>query len=66
MKLKKCKCGNKASQYPDIKKGDNYDELRMIYCDKCDLSTLSWATWNDARLDWNEIIINNELKSKKE
>jgi len=56
MKLRKCKCGATAKQYPDVKKGDNYDELRMIYCDGCDLSTLSWATWNDARKNWNEII----------
>lgn len=62
MKLKKCKCGNAAKQFPDVKNGDNYDELRMVYCEKCGLETLSWATWNDARRNWNEIIKQDKVR----
>ena len=54
MKLRKCICGGEPSRYPG--KDDLPDELRIIHCEQCDLSTLGYADGRRAATAWNKII----------
>ena len=56
MKLRKCICGETPKHYPFDDSDSEPEEHSIIYCPKCDLSTLSYWNGNLAMTSWNKII----------